>query len=112
MIDSSALFRDTSMKCERCKDQLTIQEGTKLLACPYCMTEERLIKSLKGAIADSKKEKKDEQVAAFEAILHFLPHDPVMALLEAEYHNVNYNLVLMIRDTFDILPFGDQTYRK
>lgn len=110
---SPAFIQDYhNMKCEHCKDQLTIQEGSKLLPCPYCMTADRLIKSIKGAIVDSKKEKKHDLVTALESILHFLPNDPVMALLEAEYHQVNYNLIVMIRDTFSILPFGDNNYKK
>lgn len=108
---SPLLLSEThNMKCERCKDQLTIQEGNRLIPCPYCMTVERLIKSIKGAISDSKKEKRHDQVAAFEAILSFLPDYPVMAIMEAEYHQVNFNLILMIRDTFDVLPFGDKEY--
>ena len=110
MIISSAFSETTYMKCEHCKDQMTLQEGTKLVPCPYCMTAERLIKSIKGAIADSKKEKKTKQVEAFEAILYFLPDNPVMAVLEAEHYEVNHNLILMIRDTFHILPFGDKQY--
>jgi hypothetical protein len=98
------------MKCEHCKDELTIQEGNKLVPCPYCMTSDRLMNSLKRAIADSKKDKKQELAQQLQSILNFLPDYPVMALLEAEHHKVNYNLILMIRDTYQILPFGDQSY--
>jgi DNA-directed RNA polymerase subunit RPC12/RpoP len=109
---SPLLLSETfNMKCERCKDQFTIQEGNRLIPCPYCMTPERLMKSIKGAIADSRKEKRHDLVAGLEAVLQFLPDSPVMAILEAEHHILNTNLILMIRDTFNVLPFGDQSYQ-
>lgn len=94
-------------RCEHCHGRQFI----KNVPCPYCMTEEKLMNSLKRAIADSKKEGKKELAGKLQIVLDHLPEYPVMAIMEAEYLELNTSLVLMIRDSFDVLPFGDQTYK-
>mgnify|MGYP001193165491 CR=1 FL=1 len=94
-------------RCEHCHGRQFI----KNVPCLYCMTEEKLMNSLKRAIADSKKEGKKELAGKLQIVLDHLPEYPVMAIMEAEYLELNTSLVLMIRDSFDVLPFGDQTYK-
>lgn len=100
------------MKCETCKDAKVIDKKGKFVPCPYCMTEEKLVKAIKGAIKDFRKEKNDAQADKLQKVLDFLPDYPVMAIMEAEALDLNPNISLMIRDTFGTLPFGDVSYKK
>lgn len=97
-------------KCEHCKNG-KIKKGKRTVNCPYCMSENRLVAAIKKTITDSKKEGKNEFAEKLQIVLNHLPEYPVMAILEAEYLEMNPNLILMIRDSFEILPFGDQTYK-
>lgn len=97
-------------KCEHCNNG-KIKQGKTFVGCPYCMTEDRLIAALKRTIADSKKEGKMDYAGKLQIVLSHLPEYPVMALLEAEYLGLNNSLILMIRDSFQVLPFGDQNYK-
>ena len=95
------------IKCEHCNDRQVLQQGKKLTACPYCMTEERLISSINRAIVDAKKEGKTPLADKLQLVLNFLPESPVMAIMEAEALGLNNSLILMIRDAYHVLPFGD-----
>jgi hypothetical protein len=98
------------MKCEQCQDRKVIKQGKSMVDCPYCVTGAKLIGSLTRAVADAKKERNDEMAHKLSAVLRFLPDYPVMAILECEALNMNPNLILMIRDSFGVLPFGDVVY--
>jgi hypothetical protein len=99
------------MKCEHCNNRQFIPQGKKMIPCPYCVTEERLMASLKRAVADAKKDKKWDFANKIEIILSYLPEYPVMAILEAEEMGLNENLILMIRDSFNVRPFMDAEYK-
>lgn len=100
------------IKCSYCNNRQVTQKGKKLVPCPYCFTEEKLISSIKRAIDDANKEGKKDFAAKLQSVLNFLPDYPVMAILQAEAYSMNNSLILMIRDSFNILPFGDQEYKK
>lgn len=100
------------IKCERCNNRQYITQGKKMVPCPYCVTEEKLMASFKRAISDAKKEGKSELAGKLKQVLSFLPEYPIMAILEAEALEMNENIVLMISDSFRILPFGDIEYKK
>lgn len=97
-------------KCEHCKNG-KIKQGRSTVSCPYCMSEDRLVSAIKKFIADEKKSGNSELAGKMQIVLSHLPDYPVMAILEAEYLGLNNNLILMIRDSFEVLPFGDQTYK-
>lgn len=97
-------------KCEQCKNG-KIKQGRSTVDCPYCMSSTRLVDAIKKTIADEKKAGNKEQAGKLQIILNHLPDYPVMAVLEAEYLGMNNSLILMIRDSFEVLPFGDQTYK-
>lgn len=96
-------------KCEHCNDG-KIKQGKTLKVCPYCITEDRLMAALKRTIADYKKEGKNDYAGKLQIVLGHLPEYPVMALLEAEYLGLSNSLIMLIRDSFQVLPFGDQIY--
>jgi len=95
------------MKCEHCNNRQFIPHGKKMVPCPYCVTEDRLMASLKRAIVDAKKEKRWDFARDLEKVLSYLPEYPVIAALEAEELGMNDNIIAMIRDSFNVLPFGD-----
>jgi len=95
------------MKCEHCNNRQFIPQGKKMVPCPYCVTEDRLMASLKRAIVDAKKEKRWDFARDLEKVLSYLPEYPVIAALEAEELGMNDNIIAMIRDSFNVLPFGD-----
>lgn len=97
-------------KCEYCQNKQVIQQGRKLVPCQYCMTEDKLMSALKRAVVDAKKEGKSEFAKKLQTIIDYLPESPVIAIMEAEYLELNNSLILMIRDAFQILPFGDSKY--
>lgn len=101
----------TMIKCNHCNDRKIIKQGSKPVTCPYCVTEERLVVAIKRAIEDSVKANRKEFAKKLEKVLYFLPESPVMAVLEAEALDLPENFVIMIRDSFDIRPFGDRTYK-
>ena len=95
------------IKCEHCNDRQVMQQGKKLIPCPYCITEEKLMSSIRRAISDAKKEGKKDFAGKLQLVLSFLPESPVMAIMEAEALELNNSLILMIRDAYHVLPFGD-----
>lgn len=97
-------------KCEYCQNKQVIQQGRKLIPCQYCMTEDKLMSALKRAVVDAKKEGKDIFAKKLQIVIDYLPEYPVMAAMEAEYLELNNSLILMIRDAFQTLPFGDNKY--
>lgn len=99
-------------KCEYCQNKQVIQQGKKLVPCQYCMTEDKLMSALKRAVVDAKKEGKKEFAGKLQIVIDYLPEYPVMAIMEAEYLELNNSLILMIRDAFQVLPFGDNEYEK
>ena len=97
-------------KCEHCKNG-KIKQGKSTITCPYCMSASRLVAALKKTVNDEKKDGNVEHAGKLQIVLNHLPDYPVMAIMEAEYLGMNNNLVLMIRDCFGVLPFGDQDYK-
>lgn len=97
-------------KCEHCKNG-KIKQGKGAIDCPYCMSSTRLVDAIKKTINDAKKKGETELAGKLQIVLSHLPEYPVMAVLEAEYLGMNNSLILMIRDSFEILPFGDQNYK-
>jgi hypothetical protein len=93
------------IRCHHCNDRQLLIQGKKSTPCPYCINEERLITSIKRAISDAKKDGKKELAIKLQSVLSFLPEYPVVAILEAEALELNENFILMIRDSFNILPF-------
>lgn len=98
-------------KCEYCKNGKVKQEKGDVDYCPYCMSSTRLVEAIKRTITDSKKKGEKELAGKLQIVLNHLPDYPVMAILEAEYLGMNSSLILMIRDSFEVLPFGDQNYK-
>jgi hypothetical protein len=82
-----------------------------MIPCPYCLSEDKLVSCIKRAIVDARKDKKEELANKLQAVLNFLPEWPVMAILEAEALELNENFILMIQDSFNVLPMGDINYK-
>ncbi len=99
-------------KCNNCKDARYLKQGKKMVQCPYCITEEKLLAAIKQAISDAKKDGKAELSIKLQAVLSFLPEYPVMAVLECEALDLPENFVIMIQDSFGIRPFMDVEYHK
>lgn len=81
------------------------------MGCPYCMNPTKLETSIDRAIKDCGK--KDKKLGEkLKIVRSFLPDYPIIAMLEAENLELNQNLILLIRDTYGILPFGDVKYKE
>ena len=81
------------------------------MGCPYCMNPTKLETSIDRAIKDCLKG--DKQLGKKLAVIRsFLPEYPIIAILEAEHLGLNQNLILLIRDTYGVLPFGDVKYKE
>lgn len=81
------------------------------MGCPYCMNPTKLETSMDKAIKDCGKGNKKELGEKLKLVRSFLPDYPIIAMLEAEHLELNNNLILLIRDTYAILPFGDVNYK-
>ena len=99
-------------KCEYCQNKQVIQQGKKLVPCQYCMTEDKLMSALKRAVVDAKKEGKNDFAKKLQTIIDYLPESPVIAIMEAEYLEMNSSLIIMIQEAFHVLPFGDNEKEK
>ena len=98
-------------KCEYCNNG-KVKQGKSVRDCPYCMSATRLVDALRKTITDDRKEGKKDHADKLQLVLNHLPEYPVVAVLEAEYLGLNSSLILLIQDTFEVLPFGDQNYKK
>jgi len=78
-----------------------------MVDCPYCTTEEKLIIAIKRAISDSKKGGREEFAKKLEKVLAFLPEWPIMAILEAQALSLPDNFIIMLQDSFSVLPLGN-----
>lgn len=70
--------------------------------CP----EEKFLNTLDKAIKDCARNKNNKKLEKdLRAIRDFLPDYPVMAVLEAEVRGMKDDFVIMLSDSFKILPF-------
>ena len=87
-------------KCHNCKDSHYLKQGKKTVQCPYCISEDKLVSTIKRAIADAVKENKLTLADNLNSVLEFLPESSVMAVLEAQALDLPENFVIMIQDSF------------
>lgn len=97
-------------QCPRCGGRGVVPQGSSYISCPECLTPEKFLKAIEKAIRECKHEQKKDKLAALEAVQSFLPEYPVMALLEAEAHNLNPKFVSMMQHSFAVRTFADRKY--
>ena len=64
-----------------------------------------MIKSLKKTYKEAKSDGQENFACNLKAILKFLPESSVVAVMEAEYREMDEYLLTILRNTFKVLPF-------
>lgn len=97
-------------KCEKCGGSGIIHKDGAKLSCPICLSPEAFEKAIQKAIAKCRRNDNNDKLADLIAVESFLPSFPVMAVMEAEARCLNKDFVLMLKQSFEVRSFGDQSY--
>lgn len=93
------------MSCSHCGGSGSYQDGKKIMMCPYCVTEEEIIKILKSKRDDLVNRGDKISGYNYQAIINLLPKFSVLAVMEAEFRKLPKTLVDLVRKVYDVKPF-------